>query len=220
MNAQLKLSIFTEVDVEGLPVKPVRTERTFTVQDLPKLSAESIQSRIDHLMRREADSATPPDSEVSSTASTDETVSVASIKLDELLNVRKAPEPLFFTSTFAPVQEWEGYVRAIGPESISADLVDMTANERKITEVAEIPLDELSDNDRAKLRLGGIFRWSIGYQRTPRGTKMRVSNIVFRDLPRWTDKDLREAKEKASKLREYFKPGRPEFPSETDAAQS
>jgi hypothetical protein len=87
-------------------------------------------------------------------------------------------------------------------------LVDMTDNRKTITDQAEIPFDELSDADRQKLKIGSIFRWSIGYQRTTSGTKMRVSNIVFRDLPRWTQKDIREARDEAAILEKYFNSGR------------
>jgi hypothetical protein len=129
------------------------------------------------------------------------------------LNLPRRPVPLFFTSTFAPLQEWEGYVREIGSDSITADLVDVTANTKNITDQAEIPFEELSDADRQKLRIGSIFRWSIGYQRTTSGTKMRVSNIVFRELPRWTQKDIREAREEAARLEQYFQSGRSKLSS-------
>ncbi len=135
-----------------------------------------------------------------------------------LLSIPSRPVPLFFTSTFAPLQEWEGYVREIKSDSISADLVDLTAGRKSITDQAEIPFDELSDTDRQKIKLGSIFRWSIGYQRTTSGTKMRVSNIVFRELPRWTNKDIREAKEEASELEKYFNPGRLNLPNFNDGA--
>ena len=37
---------------------------------------------------------------------------------------------------------------------------------------------------------GKHFRWVIGYERSPAGTKKRVSQIVFRDLPVVTRSDL------------------------------
>ena len=40
-----------------------------------------------------------------------------------------------------------------------------------------------------------IFRWVIGYERSASGTKKRVSQIVFRDLPRLTRADVREGRE-------------------------
>ena len=41
------------------------------------------------------------------------------------------------------------------------------------------------------MRPGSVFRWVIGYERSPAGTKKRVSHIVFRDLPVITS-DLRD----------------------------
>ncbi len=55
----------------------------------------------------------------------------------------------------------------------------------------EVQVIELSDEDSAKMRPGSIFRWVIGYERTAAGTKRRVSQIVFRDLPAITRMDLR-----------------------------
>jgi hypothetical protein len=222
MNALQKFSIFEEVNIESLPVKPVRTERKFGEPEQPKLSADGIKARIDQLVLYEYNRAGSESASASATNThgSAEPVDATAIKLERLLRVPKPTAPLFFTSTFSPVQEWEGYVRAFGPDSMSADLVDMTAHGKRITQQAEIPLEELSDIDREKLRIGAIFRWSIGYLRTPRGTKMRVSNIVFRDLPRWTQKDLREAREEAVELEQYFKSGRPELPSAADTAKS
>ena len=61
-------------------------------------------------------------------------------------------------------------------------------------EEAIIPLTELSENDIGKMRDGSIFRWVIGYERSLSGTKKRVSQIVFRDLPAITPSDLRDGR--------------------------
>ena len=42
---------------------------------------------------------------------------------------------------------------------------------------------------------GSVFRWVIGYERSPAGTKKRVSQIVLRDLPAVTEADLRDGEE-------------------------
>jgi hypothetical protein len=211
-----KVSIFEEADSDSLPVKPVRTERNFGAPQRPALSATGVQSRIDQLVRHESkvtSSGLLDVDTVNTTHSTVDAINITGPKIDRLLNLPRRPVPLFFTSTFAPLQEWEGYVREIGSDSITADLVDVTANTKNITDQAEIPFEELSDADRQKLRIGSIFRWSIGYQRTTSGTKMRVSNIVFRELPRWTQKDIREAREEAARLEQYFQSGRSKLSS-------
>jgi hypothetical protein len=221
-QAVQKLSIFEEVDDKSLPVKPIRTELNFGAPPpRPALSATGIQSRIDQLVRHEGNATSSGILDVdtvNTSHSTAEAANVTGPKIDRLLSLPSHPVALFFTSTFAPIQEWEGYVREIGSDSITADLVDLTANRKAITDQAKIPFDELSDTDRQKLKIGSIFRWSIGYQRTTSGTKMRVSNIVFRELPRWTDKDIREAREAAARLEQYFKSGRSKLPKPSEGA--
>jgi len=220
-QAVRNVSIFEEVDDNSLPVKPVRTERNFGLPQRPSLSATAIQSRIEQLVRRESKATSSGVLEadpVNTTYSTAEAINITGPKIDQLLSLPNRPVPLFFTSTFAPIQEWEGYVREIRSDSITADLVDMTANRKAITDQTDIPFDELSDTDRQKLKIGSIFRWSIGYQRTTSGTKMRVSNIVFRELPRWTNKDIREAREAAARLEQYFNSGRSKLPKSIEGA--
>ena len=64
-------------------------------------------------------------------------------------------------------QEWEGYVVDIGASEFVARLFDLTAGSSHEDEEAIIPVAQVSDHDAARLRLGGIFRWVIGYE-TPR----------------------------------------------------
>ena len=86
-------------------------------------------------------------------------------------------------ATFAALQEWEGYVVEISDSHVMANLVNLTAGSTYPKERAEIPLEEFSEEDIPKLSPGRVFRWAIGYQRQPTGTKMRISNIVVRESP-------------------------------------
>ena len=90
-------------------------------------------------------------------------------------------------------QEWEGYVVEIREFDFVANLIDLTAKAVVEEEEAIIPLEELSDYDQEKLEVGSIFRWVIGYEHSPSGTKRRVSHIVFRDLPAISETDLKES---------------------------
>ena len=103
-------------------------------------------------------------------------------------------------ATLHPLQEWEGYVVAIDGDEFVARLIDLSAGLSHESEEATIPLDEISDRDVANLEIGSIFRWVIGYERSPEGTRKRVSQIVFRDLPRMTDSDLHAGREWARKM--------------------
>lgn len=113
----------------------------------------------------------------------------------------KLPAPRY---SFSVLQEWEGYVVSITSENFTARLVDLTRNCSIEAEEADFPLDDLEDADRSRICPGAIFRWTIGYRRSPGGTKFRQSSIVFRDMPIWTKKEIEknrlDAAEWASKL--------------------
>ena len=103
---------------------------------------------------------------------------------------RRAP-----TASFHALQEWEGYVVEMRAKDFVARLTDLTAGASHEREEAIIPLTELSDHDAARMTAGSVFRWVIGYERSPAGTKKRVSQIVLRDLPAVTEADLRDGEE-------------------------
>jgi hypothetical protein len=104
------------------------------------------------------------------------------------------------TLSLQALQEWEGYVTSIDEGTFSGCLVDVTARQRREDEVADFPISDLSNGDRELLKLGAVFRWVIGYQRSHGGTKRRVSQITFRRMPAWSRKDLVEANEIAAKF--------------------
>jgi hypothetical protein len=121
-------------------------------------------------------------------------------------------------NTFSALQEWEGVVVAITPNHIVASLVDLTAGKSRATEEAHIPLSEINERDLAKLVVGRVFRWAIGYQRIKTGTKKRTSNMVFRDLPQWTKRDFVEAQADAARLMGFL--GSDESRAEAPVADS
>ena len=125
----------------------------------------------------------------------------------DLAKVVYFPKPRHHpTSTFHAIQEWEGYVTEINDTKFAANLIDITAGESFEKNEADIPIDEISEEDASKMQVGSIFRWVIGYERSVSGTKKRVSHIVFRDLPAITKADLRAGNEWARKIMEAFKP--------------
>ncbi len=107
-------------------------------------------------------------------------------------------------STFRALQEWEGYVVEIREDEFVARLVDLTAGKKYESEEAVIPMVEISDHDASRIAIGSIFRWVIGYERSPEGTRKRVSQIVFRDLPRMTEKDFADGREWAKGILAAF----------------
>ena len=103
-------------------------------------------------------------------------------------------------STFHALQQWEGHVVDFDEDEFVAWVVDLTAGHTNESEEAIIPMSEISDRDASNIGVGSIFRWVIGYERSPEGTQKRVSQIVFRDLPRMTESDLRKGADWAQKI--------------------
>ena len=117
-----------------------------------------------------------------------------------ILDFPQPSVPAQATVSFHAIQEWEGYIIEIGDTDFVARLVDLTAGATLEEEEALIPLTEISDNDAAGMQLGSIFRWVIGYERSAAGTKKRVSQFVFRDLPVVTKSDLRDGESWAREI--------------------
>ena len=105
------------------------------------------------------------------------------------------------TASLHPMQEWEGYVIKVGEDEFEAQLLDLTAGDPVPREEAVIPLEEIDDDDRHTLAVGSVFRWVIGYERSPAGTRKAVSQIVFLDLPPVREIDLERGREWADRLR-------------------
>jgi hypothetical protein len=103
-------------------------------------------------------------------------------------------------SNLIPLQEWEGHVIDVSKNGFSARLVDLTHQADIATEEADFDLDEVSDSDLNLLREGAVFRWTIGYETAPSGSKKRVSQLVFRRLPKWTSKEIAQADRDAETL--------------------
>ena len=103
------------------------------------------------------------------------------------------------------LQEWEGYVIAIGDSDFTARLLDVTAGSSIEGEEADIPLSEISKSDAEKMKVGSIFRWVIGYERSTRNQSVkRVSLIVFRELPAITRSDEQAGLAWAEKITAAF----------------
>ena len=103
------------------------------------------------------------------------------------------------------IQEWEGYVIAIGNSDFTARLLDVTAGSSIEGEEADIPLSEISETDAEKMKIGSIFRWVIGYERsTCNQSVKRVSLIVFRELPAITRSDEQAGLAWAEKITAAF----------------
>ena len=113
--------------------------------------------------------------------------------LEELFVIPKIePSRIHNKESFNPLQEWEGYVTSVDDSSFTAELLDITNPSVDTREEAQFPKEELSDQDLRQLKVGAVFRWSIGYVRSQSGVKRRSSQIIFRNLPMWTKEDFKK----------------------------
>jgi len=110
------------------------------------------------------------------------------------------PARLHVRDSFVALQEWEGTIVSIYKDYFTARLVDITAEESIASEEADFPLDDIPACDRDLLRPGAIFRWAVGYRRSPGGTNMRGYQLAMRRLPQWTKRELDEAKVEALRI--------------------
>lgn len=120
-------------------------------------------------------------------------------------------ESKIVTSSFQPLQEWEGYIQEINePEqTFTATLLDLTGGMNYPSEEGDFPLNMVSKFDTHFLRIGAIFRWIIGYElkrkcknRQISITRTHSSYLVFRRIPRWTESSLNKAKIKAKEFKD------------------
>jgi hypothetical protein len=104
------------------------------------------------------------------------------------------------------LQDWEGAVDSIGPETFRARLRDRTKEEAYASEIVELPVADVSDDDRELLRPGAIFYLTVGRLTRASGRQDRVGRLVFRRLPAWTASALHSAEQRAERLRRFLAP--------------
>lgn len=102
------------------------------------------------------------------------------------------------------VQDWEGIVESIETEIFTALLRDLTANEAYPGERADLPIEDITPDDRGLLKPGAIFYLTIGRSTGPTGQQQRFSRMEFRRLPVWTSADFDRADERAQRLAHFL----------------
>ena len=104
------------------------------------------------------------------------------------------------------LQRWEGIVEAVdeGDKIFTARLYDLTIDEPYPSEIAELLIDDVSDDDQSLLQVGAVFYLTVGYSVRVSGRKDRFVRVEFRRLPNWTESDLRRAKERAQQITRFL----------------
>lgn len=103
-------------------------------------------------------------------------------------------------SHMVSLQKWQGYVLKVTDSSLFVRLIDLT--HKGPDEEAEIPIEEISEDDRELIKPGAIFYWSIGYLDSYSGQRSRVSVIRFQRLPSWSKEEIDAAKREAERLQQ------------------
>lgn len=98
------------------------------------------------------------------------------------------------------LQKWQGYVLKVSDTSLFVRLVDLTQNAPD--EEAEIPIEEISEDDRDLIKPGAIFYWSIGYLDSYSGQRSRVSVVRFQRIPAWSKAEIDAAHREAERLQQ------------------
>jgi hypothetical protein len=96
--------------------------------------------------------------------------------------------------SFIPMQQWEGFVLAVEPDTFRARVRDLASGE---DEEAELQIEDVSLDDRSLIAPGAVFYWSIGRQTDSAQRQSIVSQIRFRRLPALSDKNAKELKDRA-----------------------
>jgi len=83
--------------------------------------------------------------------------------------------------------------------TFTARMCDLTNQSADVSE-AEFYIEDVSANDIDLLKIGGVFRWMIGYRKHNFGQRERISAIKFRRLPSWDVKDIEAAVAEGERL--------------------
>jgi hypothetical protein len=100
------------------------------------------------------------------------------------------------------LQMWEGTVIEVHDQEFTAVLRDLTDPDHD-EENATFPIEQLAEDDLPLLKPGHVFYWHVGY-RTERGTKQTFTEIRFRRLPTWSERDVERIVQRAARYDDIF----------------
>lgn len=107
------------------------------------------------------------------------------------------------SGSFQLLQSWSGNITSINNDSFVSVIHDRT-NPSNPDEEVTLDISEITSDDLPLLTEGAVFYWSIGYADYPGRPRSRVSQIRFRRLPSWSQKEIDYSKEKAKYFAKQF----------------
>lgn len=100
-------------------------------------------------------------------------------------------------------QSWDGIVVECTDQIITARLKDLT-HPKNPDELVTIPYDKIAESEHALIQEGAIFTWIIWYKINKDKSRKSYSKITFRQLPKWSEKEIDDAKNLAQKYIDFF----------------
>jgi len=114
-----------------------------------------------------------------------------------------AKKKLIEDKNFQPINSWEGVVTEIRDDEIVTNVKDLrldgAATEEVTFDFSDIPAADLD-----LVQVGAVFYWNIGYWRLSTGQVLRASDLRFRRLPAWSQRELDQADTSANELFNLF----------------
>jgi hypothetical protein len=139
-----------------------------------------------------------PDALPAQTSSELENETVQTLSRKPLPSITRLSTKSTAQDSFVLLQKWEGVVTRITDDSFISTLRDLTSE--SADEEAEIPIEEVPRADITLLAPGAVFYWCIGYLDRLGGQRIRASEIRFRRLPPWSDRELESARREADEI--------------------
>ena len=122
-----------------------------------------------------------------------------------------ATGPLLRTAPVEQVivlQDWEGVVEEVREDDFVARLMDKTAGQKFDSEAAEIPKSEVDRDDIELLKPGAIFYLTVFRRVARNGRQERITRLIFRRLPAWTQTMLKSVGDRANSWKSFFGVGK------------
>jgi len=123
-------------------------------------------------------------------------ITAAAVLPEENWRLHSATTQRFITS-----KKWEGVVNRIDTDNeiFFAQLNELNAA-NTIEEDAELPINDVAEDDLELFKEGAIFFFSVGYRISEAGAHERSSRIRFQRLPKWKEDDIIDAHNKAKQI--------------------
>ena len=121
-------------------------------------------------------------------------------------NDSKPPRFWQTSENFNSIRNWEGVVLDVGEDSFFARVRDPDEKSDLGETTFEIPIEDVTEDDKTLLTEGAVFYLTLGYRQIPGQPIRKDATLIFRRMPAWSKRRLTSAKELEDKLTTILKP--------------